>query len=534
MVEIIPKVEKNRRSTTPLIGKQLIEILTTGMYSDPKMVIREYIQNAVDSIDVAVANGVSKKSACRINILINGQMRSIAIEDNGYGVSNSMVKDVLCSIGSSQKESNKERGFRGIGRLGGLGYCDEVEFETRRSKKEYVALVRWDCRKLRELIANAEVKQDLKRVLRMVVQIEFKKPTSTDPPHYFKVTMRNVHRFHNDELMNVKIIRRYLSQAAPVPYNRKQFPFARKLEKYLSEIDGFKSYDIRVNEEVIYRPYNGYIYIAANRVDEIANVELIEFRGFNHELLGRGWYANTSFCGSFPQRIEMRGVRLRQGNIEVGNEYFLADIFSERRFATWHIGEIHLNYSIKLNARRDGFEHSRNYEKFLEQAHVCGRLLSNLCRQLSRERSSKLEMKTNLQAVESFLKYNVFIDEDHFNQRCSEINNIINKLNLYMKRDGCEAGFRQRVSRVKRKMIDFSSNAKQMYLMDCIDGRSMRNVGRKELLYNICRRLVESNETKETKEDLLIDIYEPYLKRGIRERLENNLSDKKKMKNKRL
>ena len=36
------------------IGKYTLESLTTGMYSDPKIVYREYIQNSVDSLEEAV------------------------------------------------------------------------------------------------------------------------------------------------------------------------------------------------------------------------------------------------------------------------------------------------------------------------------------------------------------------------------------------------------------------------------------------------------------------------------------------------
>lgn len=36
-----------------VIGKHTLESLTSGMYSDPFVVFREYIQNATDSIDAA-------------------------------------------------------------------------------------------------------------------------------------------------------------------------------------------------------------------------------------------------------------------------------------------------------------------------------------------------------------------------------------------------------------------------------------------------------------------------------------------------
>lgn len=39
------------------IGKNILENLTTGMYSDSKVAYREYVQNACDQIDKAIDGG---------------------------------------------------------------------------------------------------------------------------------------------------------------------------------------------------------------------------------------------------------------------------------------------------------------------------------------------------------------------------------------------------------------------------------------------------------------------------------------------
>jgi len=54
----------------PRIGKNVIEVLTTGMYEDPRIIFREYVQNAADSIDKAV----------RMNILQMQSESSIHVE----------------------------------------------------------------------------------------------------------------------------------------------------------------------------------------------------------------------------------------------------------------------------------------------------------------------------------------------------------------------------------------------------------------------------------------------------------------------
>src|SRR5207302_5043933 len=58
---------------------------------------------------------------------------SIRIRDNGTGVPWSRFTRQLTAVGASGKRGSKARGFRGVGRLAGLGYCQEVIFRSRTS-----------------------------------------------------------------------------------------------------------------------------------------------------------------------------------------------------------------------------------------------------------------------------------------------------------------------------------------------------------------------------------------------------------------
>ena len=106
------------------IGKFTLETLTTGMYDSPKDIYREYIQNAVDSIDNAIKLGVLKINKDLIEIKIDKSSSSICITDNGTGISVENAKKYLLNVGDSVKFNSDNRGFRGIGRLAGLAYCD--------------------------------------------------------------------------------------------------------------------------------------------------------------------------------------------------------------------------------------------------------------------------------------------------------------------------------------------------------------------------------------------------------------------------
>ena len=82
-------------NNTVQVGKYTLESLTTGMYSDPKIVYREYIQNSVDSLENAVANNLLEPQGMRIDIIINHEESSISVRDNGMGIPCAEAKDTL-------------------------------------------------------------------------------------------------------------------------------------------------------------------------------------------------------------------------------------------------------------------------------------------------------------------------------------------------------------------------------------------------------------------------------------------------------
>ena len=98
---------------TVQVGKYTLESLTTGMYSDPKIVYREYIQNAVDSLETAVAQNLIEPQGMRIDIVIDEENASISIRDNGMGIPCAQARDTLMNVGNSRKRHSNNRGFRG-------------------------------------------------------------------------------------------------------------------------------------------------------------------------------------------------------------------------------------------------------------------------------------------------------------------------------------------------------------------------------------------------------------------------------------
>ena len=112
------------------VGKNILDNLTTGMYSDSKVIYREYIQNACDQIDLAIKLGILSAGEGLVDIFTDSKKRYISIKDNATGVkANDFIEDVG-DIANSNKEIGRNKGFRGIGRLCGLAYCKTLRLHT--------------------------------------------------------------------------------------------------------------------------------------------------------------------------------------------------------------------------------------------------------------------------------------------------------------------------------------------------------------------------------------------------------------------
>jgi molecular chaperone HtpG len=174
-------------------GMYLLETLTAGMYNDPLAIYREYIQNSADSIDVALK--VNPWNSKRINVDLNPIEKSITISDRGAGISAELAVDILSSIGLSSKKNLNLRGFRGIGRLGGLAFCDQAIFRTKSKDEDIESVQEWDCNKLRQLMSGTgkttySLKQLFKRSTTFY-QENGKKKTGS----YFEVKLSGVQSF---------------------------------------------------------------------------------------------------------------------------------------------------------------------------------------------------------------------------------------------------------------------------------------------------------------------------------------------------
>lgn len=381
----------NSMMDNPQIGKDVIESLTLGMYEDCRFIYREYIQNAADAVDKAISLSLLKKGEEAIHVTIDIDNKKISIHDNATGIEQSNVMRILRNIAHSTKKRGEDKGFRGIGRLGGLGYCSKLIFKTSYYGEPVKSIMTWDAEMLKNIINDRRSNEEAVQVLSQVTQLE----TCNEDieAHYFEVVMENV---TSDDLLDINSVTEYLSMVAPVDISS-QFIFRSKIRNYMKgnklSVD---TYNIFVNNDQIYKPYTSAIYEDNNggkrKVDDILDVEFLLTKDNKGEVMYWGWYTISCLKGQMKPKNIARGIRLRKENIQIGDEEICKKFFTkteDQRFSFYYFGEIHaLSKGLIPNSRRDYFSDSIEcveFEKCIKQDFL---KLKELCYDAQKLRSS--------------------------------------------------------------------------------------------------------------------------------------------------
>ncbi|MHB1101833.1 MAG: ATP-binding protein [Devosia sp.] len=364
-----------------VIGIDILELLSSAMYVDPMSVYREYIQNAADAVDDARRSGMlGPDEPGRVDIELDPVARSVSIRDNGAGIAWSKFVRRLTAVGASAKRGAQARGFRGVGRLAGLGYAQELVFRSRVAGEARVSEMRWDCRKLRALLRSHEA-ADLSALIAQVVTVG-RVDAAGWPERFFQAEMRGIIRLKADRLMDPTAIEEYLGQVAPVPFSP-QFPFSQRITEKLDGLVAMGCLHIHVAGQIapIHRPFQDGFAIDEIRQSHFNDIEFFEVPAVDGGFAAVGWVLHHDYEGAIPNAARIKGLRLRSGNVQVGDAALLEELFPETRFNSWSVGEVHIvDRRIVPNGRRDHFEQNTHYANLLNHLAPIAREISKRCR----------------------------------------------------------------------------------------------------------------------------------------------------------
>lgn len=375
------KMWQNLNPEDVIIGKNAIENLTEGMYKNPLIIYREYIQNAADGIDEAKSAGIYKPGEKpEIDIDVDPEKRFIRISDNGIGVKNADWHSLI-NIADSEKDREVNKGFRGIGRLGGLAYCTTLRFITSHIGESVKTIIEWNAKQLMQLINDRSVKMTSAEIIAQVVRVS--EDIEDSNKHYFIVELEGIKESKRkdtestSDLVNLERVKNYIAQTAPVDYDTGFLQFSNKILKFSSENQlPLITYNVNVDGSAIFKNYRKALYYIGEEkkkvvYDELADIRFHTFYSANGEVLAWLWYGISQFAKKIPENAnsDIRGILLRKDNIQIGEgSNTIAHLHKEKyRGNDYFVGELHaVHPNLIPNSRRDYFIENDTLEELEE------------------------------------------------------------------------------------------------------------------------------------------------------------------------
>jgi len=361
-------------SETPrfFVGSFLLESLTTGMYIEPRDCVREYVQNGLDAIESARAARQLRPNSGRVTIIIDRPNDVLMIRDDGLSIPAENVWETLTSIGASKKALRRNAGFRGIGRLAGIAYCDVLEFRCKAKGEVTATILRFDAAAIREVLRKGE--SDVDGAFRASISMGESIPAPMED-HWTEVRLTGL-ATAPEELVSVGRLADYLVNIAPLKY-RDAWSAADVVVRHAATagvpvptielLIGTSEVDL----QELRKPHADTVMAGRNRATKLTDIAFLE----GSSAPGRrwwGWYAKTHLFGNVLDE-KLAGIRVRVRNIQLDGIDIMTRIFTERgvshgRLLNWYVGEIFIDaVTVIPNARRDGFEDTPEWRELAKE-----------------------------------------------------------------------------------------------------------------------------------------------------------------------
>ena len=269
----------------------------------------------------------------------------------------------------SAEDSSVNAGFRGIGRMAGISYCDTLRFETS-DGKGLKTIVTFDAKEINRL---TEAGQEPTTIIQAINDnCHADEVADSNGEHYLEVTLEGLKA--DSVFLNNKLISKYLGQVAPVQFDPRHWSFTEKVQSIAEEAGRRASLDhitIKTFDSAgqllddIRRPHKDKFKIGrtGNKEVRVTNLEPLPLVGGTTEDWW-GWLAIHDWDRQLAD-VTFAGLRIRMHNIEIGDHKLVRELFtSSPHLSMWCFGEIHItDYSVTPNAQRDNFQDSQAWEK---------------------------------------------------------------------------------------------------------------------------------------------------------------------------
>ncbi len=179
----------------------------------------------------------------------------------------------------------------------------------------------------------------------------------------FEVELIDISK-ENKDLLDEKGVKDYLSFVAPVPY-KNTFLLRDQIYRHANDITyNIDEYVVQVNGEQVFKEYTTRLKEQSGNnlknYDEISRLEFKDFYDSDGNMIAWMWVGLSRFEKSIPKINVMRGIRLRQANIQIGKNDTLQNLFKEHRGNNYFVGEVFsISDDLIANSQRDYFNETK-------------------------------------------------------------------------------------------------------------------------------------------------------------------------------
>ena len=348
----------------PFVYGSVLDALGQGLYPDKRHVVREFVQNACDAV-----REYERRTRRSLDAPIEIRLTrpSITIFDRGIGMHRNLMRRYRY-VGFSEKESEFDVGFRGIGTISGIAVAKRIIVTSSRLNQPRRHKVVIDAERMLEKV-RSDRNPPLEELLRDFTEVSTEE---ADVKEHF--TLVELHEIHQDsqELYDKAVLKDYLRRVLPLPFDP-AFKYGKDISRRLRlNVPDFFEVPITIDDEPLYKPHVTDLF--PPEFDTI-------FVGDDADssVLAYCWYCMHVSKGQFPDK-KTRGLGYRVKNFAIGTPQLtrqtLWDATPERAFNFF--GEIHLfDKELVPSSDRDNFEDNaarkRTYSRCTRIAQVLNR-----------------------------------------------------------------------------------------------------------------------------------------------------------------
>ena len=344
------------------VGAELLETLSTGLYSDARDAIREYAQNGIDA------------GATTVLVTVDGPR--VVVRDDGTG----MDQDTLLKarrFGMSDKTSLLHVGYRGIGVYSAFGMCDTLTITTKQEGDEALISLQFDFGQMRQLLERdraAEKREELPLVDVIGRHTKFgRRPFPPDRigEHFTVVNLDGVGQEYRSQLSDASALNSYLLRTLPIAFPEQAY--GKAVNKWLGKKVGLNP--VRVVLRIGQEPEAELSPIIAGDVREPEFGCLNNKGGKPIALLWHTASTTGNRISGFDGEDESSGTSgflLRAKGFTLGNRLTLKPLWPAvggRTLYHHYTGELHIlaRANVYPNAARDDLEPSEHKQWLISQ-----------------------------------------------------------------------------------------------------------------------------------------------------------------------